>query len=177
MQHQEMPNPPLPPRAWFLLLAVHLSHRHLYRTAMRWMPNQGAIPYLLHHHRIGMFPRRVLTMPQNVPLLQPILCKRHTMTSKPKKCRACILHGSLVINSHSQTALQPTEISLTVTIQPTTALTASDRQSRCKPCQSFPREVLCHRTASHSLRIGHPQGCCQRWKSCIFIGNFREILL
>ena len=172
-----MPIPPLSPRARFLLLAAHQSYRHLYRTAMRWMPNQGAIPYLPHRHRIGMFPCRVLTMPQTVPLQQPILCKRHTITSKAKKRRACILHGSLVVISHSQTALQSTEISLTATILPTTALTATDSQSRCKLCQYFPREVLLHRTASHSLCIGHSQGCYQRWKSCIFIGNFREILL
>ena len=168
-----MPILPLSPRAQFLLLAVHLSHRHLYRTAMRWMPNQGAIQYLPHHHRIGMFPRLVLT----VLLMNLRHLSKKPMASKPKERRACILHGSLVGINHSKAALHPAEISLTATIQPTMALTATDSQSRSKLCQSIPREVLLHRTASHSLRFGHSQGCYQRWKSCIFIGNFREILL
>ena len=177
MQLQAMAIPPLPPRARFLLLAAHLSHRHHYRTAMRWMPNQGAIPYLPHRHRIGMFPCRVLTiLLLTIQHLQPILCKK-PMASKEKERSRRILHGSLVVISHSQTGLQSTEISLTATILPTTALTATDNQSRCKLCQYFPREVLLHRTASHSLCIGHSQGCYQRWKSRIFIGNFREILL
>ena len=172
-----MPIPPLSPRARFLLLAAHQSYRHLYRTAMRWMPNQGAIPYLPHRHRIGMFPRLVLTvLLLNVPLLQPILCKRQKQ-SKAKNRSQRILHGSLVGINHSKAALHSTEISLTATIQPTMALTATDSPTRYKHCQSIPREVLLHRTASHSLCIGHSQGCYQRWKSRIFIGNFREILL
>ena len=172
-----MPIPPLSPRAWFLLLEAHLSHRHHYRTAMQWMPNQEAIQYLPHRHRTGMFSCRGQTiLLLTIQHLQPILCKK-PMASKPKERRACILHGSLVGINHSKAALHPAEISLTATIQPTMALTATDSPTRCKLCQSIPREVLLHRTASHSLRFGHSQGRCQRWKSCIFIGNFREILL
>ena len=177
MQHRATAITLLPPRARFLLLVAQLSHRHRYRTAMRWMPNQGTILYLPHRHRTRMFPRLVLIVfPLTIPLLQPILCKK-PMASKAKERRVCILHGSLVGINHSKAALHPAEISLTATIQPTMAQTATDSPTRCKLCQSIPREVLYHRTASHSLRFGHSQGCCQRWKSCIFIGNFREILL